>query len=277
MEEGSNKDSELGEDMEDLRGAKAVQSILMVDDTKEELTEENENRLGKYEDIQVAIKHKFTTVASLSVDDDESDGRSESINEFVQKYQENPKSLSSICKPETNETIIHILAKEGRLDILRMICEENKTSNKTDLNENLLIALKTKDNFNQAPVLASFNAHNEDKEKETTTKYLLDKIFEYDDDMLTYGTLSQRNKTNDSVLTELFRNKDIYAKAIKVYFNIFTRHNEKKRSHSRGFYHLILQMIEENSLKLNSSLMGQIIYEIKEASRNFLKVICRTE
>ena len=30
-------------------------------------------------------------------------------------------------------------------------------------------------------------------------------------------------------------------------------------------------MIEENSMKLNSSLMGQIIYEIKEASRNFLK------
>ena len=73
--------------------------------------------------------------------EDESDGKSESINEFVLKYQENPKLLSFICKQETNETIIHILAKEGRLDILKLICDENKTTNIADLNGNLLIYL----------------------------------------------------------------------------------------------------------------------------------------
>ena len=137
--------------------------------------------------------------------------------------------------------------------------------------ENLLNALRAKDNFDQPPILASFNAFYEDKAKETTAEFLLSKILELDDDQLTHAALFQRNKTNDSVLTELFMDKDIYAKAIKLYFKIFTKFNEKKRSHSKGFYQLVVQMMEDNSLKLNSTLMGQIIFEIKDASRNFLK------
>ena len=36
-------------------------------------------------------------------------------------------------------------------------------------------------------------------------------------------------------------------------------------------HNLVLQMLGENSLKLNSILMGQLIFEINEASPNFLK------
>ena len=156
--------------------------------------------------------------------------------------------------------------------ILKAICDENKSWNKEILNTNLLLALKTDDNFEQPPLLAAFKAALVDKTNETTAEFLLDKILSLDDDDLTEATLSQRNKTSDTVITELLKDKENYDRAIKKYFEAFTRYHKKKgtRSYSKGFYELVLQIIEKNQCN-SFPLMGQLIFEIKNASRDFLK------
>ena len=221
--------------------------------------------------IQARVKEKLNLGASISLIDSYG-GRPATREEFIAKYQEDPSSISEICKEETNETIIHILAKEGRLDILKEVCDETKSSNKEILNTNLLRALKHEDNFDQPPLLAAFNAELVDKTQETTAEYLLDKISEFNDDKLTESTLSKGNKTNDTVLTGLLKHKEIYDSAIKKYFKAFTKYHEKKGAHScsKGFYELVLQMIEKNGCN-SFPLMGQLIFEIKDASKNFLK------
>ena len=104
----------------------------------------------------------------------------------VQQYREKPGSISAIFKEDTKETIIHVLAKGGKLNNLKNICD--LSSNNKEVRENLVNALKSKDIFEQTP-----------------------------------------------------------------------------------FYHLVLQLIEENVLDLNSSVMSLLLCGIKEASRDFLK------
>eukprot|EP00092_Neocalanus_flemingeri_P003123 GFUD01003340.1.p1 GENE.GFUD01003340.1~~GFUD01003340.1.p1 ORF type:complete len:246 (-),score=55.82 GFUD01003340.1:222-959(-) len=197
---------------------------------------------------EIICQEKFKNSQAMSFDSriDEADRCSVFADDLVVKHQQNPHMIPTICKEETHETIIHILAREGKLKMMKDICDEEKTRSKKDLKENLLCTLKIKDNFEQTPLLASFRVHNQEETKETTQEYLLKKIVEYDDDILERETIGQMNKTNDSVLTELFRNRDIHAEAIKIYFEIFARYNEKKRSHSKGFYDLVLQILRDN-------------------------------
>ena len=267
--DGSDDDGhdDTQEEENTLQEIKVVENSYSKDDIKQ-VTGVDEYNFGR---IQARVKEKFNLGPSISLIDSYG-GRLVTREEFIAKYQEDPSSISEIHNEETNETIIHILAKEGRLDILKEVCDETKSSNKEILNKNLLHALKHDDNFDQPPLLAAFNADLVDKTYETTAEYLVDRIIEFNDDNLTKEMLSKRNKTKDTAITGMLKHKEVYNSAIKKYFQAFTKYHEKFGAHScsKGFFELVHQMIEKNGCN-SFPLMGQIIFEIKNASKDFLK------
>ena len=112
--------------MENSKGAKAVRVLLRDNGIEEEATGINWKNQLEMKTCNNVLQQNFRNVASLSIND-ETDRSKESFNDFVLKFQQSPDKISAICKPETNETIIHILAKEGQLDILKDVCDEQKT------------------------------------------------------------------------------------------------------------------------------------------------------
>merc|ERR1712013_225724 len=196
--DGSDDDGhdDTQEEENTLQEIKVIENRYSKDDIKQ-VTGVDEY---DFERIQARVKEKFNLGPSNSLID-------------IAKYQEDPSSLSEIHNEETNETIIHILAKEGRLDILKEVCDGTKSSNKEILNKNLLHALKHDDNFDQPPLLAAFNAALVDKTHETTAEYLVDRIIEFNDDNLIKEMLSKRNKTKDTAITGMLKHKEVYNSA----------------------------------------------------------------
>jgi hypothetical protein len=90
---------------------------------------------------------------------------------------------------DTEENVIHILAREGKLNVLRELCLEHKHS------RYIYQALKSKDKFGQTPMLSSISASENRNE---ILKFLLNLILEKNTDAnLQEVAILNCNKHND--------------------------------------------------------------------------------
>lgn len=220
------------------------------------------------DDRSPSISHKrgrsfrnFVAYPSSGIDD--ADGTFITKSEFLQKWRDQPEMIIEPYNIDTEENVIHFLAREGKLDVLRELCLEHKNG------QYIYQALKSKDKFGQTPMLSSISASENRNE---ILKFLLNLILERNTDAnLQEVAILNCNKHNDSILTLLMKNHEVFRETRQLFFKIFSDYYTKRRSQSEGLYKIIFQILQQNSCEVNSKSVSDMIRELATVSPMFFK------
>lgn len=83
---------------------------------------------------------------------DEADGTYITKAEFLNKWKSKPEMIIEPYNIDTEENVMHFLAREGKLDVLKELCN-------SDISKKFVVeALKAQDKFGQTPMLSSINS-----------------------------------------------------------------------------------------------------------------------
>ena len=194
---------------------------------------------------------------------DDADGTLITKSEFLQKWRDNPEKTVEPYNIDTEENVFHFLAREGKLDVLRDLSNELKNG------PYIYQALKSKDKFGQTPMLSAVSAAENRNE---ILKFFLDIIHEKSTDIILQEVaILNCNKHNDSILTLLMKNSEVFRETIQLFFQIFSDFYTKGNAESEGFYKIICQILLQNSCEANSKSISDIVRELHLVNPMFFK------
>ena len=130
------------------------------------------------------------------------------------------------------------LAREGKLDVLKDLFSQLKNT------PYFYQALKAKDRFGQTPMLSAINAPENRSE---ILKFLFEVILENkSDEALFEVAVFNSNKHNDTTLTLLMKNHDVFRDTIGLFFTIFCEYFNKRVANALSIisFHSGLHMLD---------------------------------
>ena len=205
------------------------------------------------------MSRNFMTNSSGGIDD--ADGTYITKSEFLEKWRDQPEKIVEPYNVDTEENVIHFLAREGKLDVLRDLCIELKSG------PYIYQALKAKDKFGQTPMLSAISAAENRNE---ILKFFLNMILEKNTDVILQEVaILNCNKHNDTILTLLMKNNQVFREAMQLFFKIFSNYYTKGNAQSEGLYRIICQVLQQNSCEANSKSISDIVHELSRASPSF--------
>lgn len=194
---------------------------------------------------------------------DDPDGILVTKADFLEKWKSVPEKIAEPYNPDTEENVIHYLAREGKLEVIReLFVGLKKTPYFCD-------ALKVTDRFGQTPMLSAINAPENRSE---ILKFLFEVILENkSDEALFEVAVFNSNKHNDTTLTLLMKNYDVFRDTIGLFFTIFCEYFNKREAQSEGFYNLICQILQPNSCEANAKSLSDIIHQLTLVDPTFFR------
>ena len=194
---------------------------------------------------------------------DDADGSFITKTKFLQNWSEHPEMIIEPYNVNTEENVMHFLAREGKFDVLRDLVREHKTS------DYIYQALKSKDKFGQTPMLSAISASENRNE---ILKFLLNLIYEHSSDSsLQEVAILNCNRHNDTILTLLMKNYEVFRETRQVFFKIFSSYYTRKIAQPEGLYNIIYQILQQNSCEVNSKSVSDILRELAMVSPRFFK------
>ena len=191
-----------------------------------------------------------TTVAGF----DDPDGILVTKSEFLEKWKALPHKIKDPYNVDTEENVIHYLAREGKLEVIKELYLELKNT------PYFCQALKAKDRFGQSPMLSAINAPENRNE---ILKFFFEVILENKSDEDLYEVaVFNINKHNDTTLTLLMKNYDVFRDTIGLFFMIFCEYFKERSAQSEGLYRIICQILQQNSCEANAKSLSDIIHQL---------------
>lgn len=182
---------------------------------------------------------------------------------------QDPQRFFRAQNADTDETILHLFAKEGKVEILKSFVEDDRLGN------DIVNGLLHPDKLAWTPVMAATKADQGAKEiVEMFIKLLDEKMPSYEH---CKRLMTDTNKSNDTLFTLLMRNgleakafKD-FANARKMLFALLFKHSVDPL-HS-WFNILVRQLLQQNSCDLTSRSMKELIDLATENGLDFAQVL----
>ena len=194
---------------------------------------------------------------------DDPDGILVTKTEFLDKWKSVPEKISDPYNPDTEENVIHYLAREGKVDVIKELFLELKST------PHFCEALKMKDRFGQTPMLSAINAPENRNE---ILKFFFEVILENKSDSgLFEVAVFNSNKHNDTTLTLLMKNYDVFRDTMGLFFRIFCEYFNKREAQSEGFYSIICQILQPNSCEANAKSLSDIIHQLTLVDPTFFR------
>ena len=194
---------------------------------------------------------------------DDPDGILVTKSEFLEKWKSVPDKIVEPYNPDTEENVIHYLAREGKLEVIKELFHGLKST------PYFCEALKATDRFGQTPMLSAINAPENRNE---ILKFLFEVILENkSDEAVLEGAVFTSNKHNDTTLTLLMKNYDVFRDTIGLFFKIFCEYFNKREAQSEGFYHIICQILQPNSCEANAKSLSDIIHQLTLVDPTFFR------
>ncbi|XP_023331306.1 uncharacterized protein LOC111703561 isoform X3 [Eurytemora carolleeae] len=204
----------------------------------------------------------FVSYPSYGID--EADGTFVTKSDFLAKWRKDPSSIHVPYNTDTEENVLHFLAREGKLDVLRDLCLEHKND------KALYLALKSKDKFDQTPMLSAFSAsENRNEILNFLLCLVLDQV--HQDTSLQEVTILNQNRHKDTVFTLLMKNHEVFLETRQIFFQIFIDYYERFNAQSEGIYKIICQILEQNPGAVNSKSISDIIRELSTVNQQFFR------
>ena len=79
------------------------------------------------------------------------------------------------------------------------------------------------------------------------------------------------NKHNDTTLTLLMKNYDVFRDTMGLYFQVFCEYFNKRKAHSEGFYRIVCQILQQNSCEANAKSLSDIIHQLTVVDPTFFR------
>ncbi len=174
---------------------------------------------------------------------------------------------------DTGETILHLLAKEGKVEILEGLLHDDRMA--SDVVNGLLCPDKLK----WTPVMAATKADSGAKDIiEMFLQHLLEKITGYEK---VPALMEGKNKSNDTLFTLLMRTgleATVYtdfAKSRQILFQLLNKHSHDPLH--IWFNKLARQLLEQNSCDLTSRSMKELIDLASGVDVDFEQVLAQKD
>ena len=206
-------------------------------------------------------RHEEAAQAQAGFDDP--DGILVTKSEFLEKWKAVPEKIKDPYNVDTEENVIHYLAREGKLEVIKELFLELKNT------PYFCQALKAKDRFGQSPMLSAINAPENRNE---ILKFFFEVILENKSDENLYEVaVFNSNKHNDTTLTLLMKNYDVFRDTMGLYFQVFCEYFNKRKAHSEGFYRIVCQILQQNSCEANAKSLSDIIHQLTVVDPTFFR------
>ena len=194
---------------------------------------------------------------------DDPDGILVTKSEFLEKWSSVPEQITEPYNLDTEENVIHYLAREGKLDVLKDLFARLKST------PYFYQALKAKDRFGQTPMLSAINSPENRNE---IMKFFLKMILEHNqDETLQEIAVFHSNKHNDTILTLLMKNNEVFRETMGLFFNVFCQYFNKRNGRSQGLYRIICQILQPNSCEANAKSISDIIHQLSLVDPTFFQ------
>lgn len=187
---------------------------------------------------------------------------------------EDPERFTRPHNGDTGETILHLLAKEGKVEILEKLIEDQR------MEKDMVKGLLFQDKLKWTPVMSATKADSGSKDIiEIFIKFLLEKITDFND---VVKLLEATNSSDDTLFTLLMRSGleaatgHDFTLARKRLFEILFKHSESGEF-SKWFNKLVRQLLVPNSCELTSRSMKELIDLSSEIGMDFSFVLAEQD
>ena len=194
---------------------------------------------------------------------DDPDGILVTKSEFLEKWSSVPEQITEPYNLDTEENVIHYLAREGKIEVLRDLFSQLKDT------PYFYQAMKAKDRFGQTPMLSAINSPENRNE---IMKFFLKMILEHNsDETLQEIAVFHSNKHNDTILTLLMKNNEVFRETMGLFFTVFCQYFNKRNARSQGLYRIICQILQPNSCEANAKSISDIIQQLSLVDPTFFQ------
>lgn len=191
------------------------------------------------------------------------------LRDYVDGLASNLEQFAQPHNIDTKETILHLLSKEGKLEILQSILQDER------MQQNIAEGLLVPDELKWTPIMAATIAV---KDAENIVEMFIDHLderLEKSEDL--ERLMSDSNLNNDTLFTLLMRN-GIEGKIFEDFSSVRRRLFELLEKHSKKplhfwFLEFVKQLLQSNSCDLTSRSMKELIDLCSRIDVDFSKVM----
>ena len=172
------------------------------------------------------------------------------LTDYMDGLARDPNKFTNPHNADTGETILHLLAKEGKVEILENLLEDSRVENE------LVKAVLQQDKLGWSPIMAATKADSGVEDMMEMFLRFLEPRLEYDQVKTLFDS---ENIAKDSVFTLLMRNNDKFVPSRQILFQILTRYSKDANETNYRILKMLQQLTTPNSCELTSRTMRQII------------------
>ncbi|TRY73782.1 hypothetical protein TCAL_16897 [Tigriopus californicus] len=199
----------------------------------------------------VRVRGKLMKMASMPADSE--------IHEYMDGLAKDPNRYFTPHTPDTGETILHLLAKEGKLEIIQNLLVDTRVESQ------LVRALLLPDKLGWNPIMASTKADSGIEEMMFEFLTFLKPRMDHKQFLV---LLSTQNISKDTLFTLLMRNSNTYEPSRRLLFEIIKTYATDEKMND-AILRFMQQLSTPNSCELTSRTMKCIIDLSNEIGVNF--------
>ena len=161
-----------------------------------------------------------------------------------------PDKFTRPHNADTGETILHLLAKEGKVEILQSLVEDARVE------KELVPALLKQDKLGWNPIMASTKA---DSGIEVMVEMFLSFLHPRLNHPQFVSLFNAENIAKDTIFTLLMRNNELFEPSRRILFEILERYSNSAQETNERILRIIQQLSTPNSCELTSRTMRGIL------------------
>lgn len=173
------------------------------------------------------------------------------LTDYMDFLASNPDKFTTPHNADTGETIVHLLAKEGKVEILQSLLDDPR------MERDLVAALLQQDKLGWNPIMTATKA---DSGVEDMVKLFLVFLEPRMDAAEVTRLLTAENISKDTVFTLLMRNNDMFVDSRRILLGIVVRcSSSHPRQVNERMLRLMHQLQTPNSCELSSRTMKEMV------------------
>ena len=158
------------------------------------------------------------------------------LNEYMDGLASNPGKFTTPHNTDTGETIVHLLAKEGKVEILQNLLDDPR------MERDLVAALLQQDKLGWNPIMTSTKA---DSGVEEMVNMFLAFLEPRMDAAQVAQLIDAENIYRDTVFTLLMRNKDMFVDSRRILFGTVVRCSSSPAAGPREVNKRVLRLMQQ--------------------------------
>jgi len=243
-------------------------ALLLRWTEKKGITRSASSRTSLRRDNGLKLKEKYKKMQRLA----SMPGDSE-LADYMDNLARDPERFSQPQDDNTGETTLHILSKEGKVEIIETLLNDER------MEDHMVSALLVQDKLGWTPFMSATKADTGAREiMEKFLQFLIQHMPNNDPSSDCLNKLIEtKNKSNDTLFTLLMRNgHEDFGKSREKLFELMQKHSNPQEM-AKWFNILVRQLAEPNSCDLTARSMKELILLVSRTDVDLKTVMTESD